>query len=91
MKANGVPSTDSFAPYAFDAWLIFADAASRAKAKAQPGAPEFHEALREALFSVENLAGTQGLYNFTPDSSYGVDERSLVLMQLVDGKWKYAP
>ena len=91
LKANGVPSTDSFAPYAFDAWLIFADAAARAKAKAQPGAPEFHDALRQALFSVENLAGTQGLYNFTPDSSYGVDERSLVLMQLVDGKWKYAP
>ena len=91
LKANGVPSTDSFAPYAFDAWLIFADAAARAKTKAQPGAPEFHDALREALFSVENLAGTQGLYNFTPDSSYGVDERSLVLMQLVDGKWKYAP
>lgn len=91
LKANGVPSTDSFAPYAFDAWLIFADAAERAKAKAQPGTPEFHGALREALFSVKDLAGTQGLYNFTPASSYGVDERSLVLMQLVDGKWKYVP
>ncbi len=91
LKANGVPSTDSFAPYAFDAWLIFADAAVRAKAKAQPGTPEFHDALREALFSIKNLAGTQGLYNFTPDSSYGVDERALVLMRLVDGKWKYEP
>ena len=91
LKANGVPSTDSFAPYAFDAWLIFADAAERAKAKAQPGTPEFHGALREALFSVKDLAGTQGLYNFTPASSYGVDERSLVLMQLADGKWKYVP
>ena len=91
LKANGVPSTDSFAPYAFDAWLIFADAAERAKAKAQPGTPEFHDALREALFSVKDLAGTQGLYNFTPASSYGVDERSLVLMQLADGKWKYVP
>ena len=35
LKANGVASTDSFAPYAFDAWLIFADAAARAKAKAR--------------------------------------------------------
>ena len=85
------PSTDSFAPYAFDAWLIFADAAVRAKAKAQPGTPEFHDALREALFSIKDLAGTQGLYNFTPASSYGVDERALVLMRLVDGKWKYEP
>jgi branched-chain amino acid transport system substrate-binding protein len=91
LKANGVPSTDSFAPYAFDSWLIFADAAPRAKAKAQPGTPEFHAALREALFSVKDLAGTQGFYNFTPASSYGVDERALVLMKLVDGKWVYLP
>jgi branched-chain amino acid transport system substrate-binding protein len=91
LKANGVPSTDSFAPYAFDAWLIFTDAAARAKAKAEPGTPEFHLALRDALFSVKDLAGTQGLYNFTPASSYGVDDRSLVLMRLVDGKWKYEP
>ena len=60
LKANGVPSTDSFAPYAFDAWLIFADAAVRAKAKAQPGTPEFHDALREALFSIKDLAGHAG-------------------------------
>jgi branched-chain amino acid transport system substrate-binding protein len=90
-KANGVPSTDSFAPYAFDAWLIFADAAPRAEKKAKPGTPEFHAALHEALFSVKNLAGTQGLYNFTPESSYGVGENALVLMRLVDGKWKYEP
>jgi branched-chain amino acid transport system substrate-binding protein len=90
-KANGVPSTDSFAPYAFDSWLLFADAAPRAKQKAEPGTPEFHAALREALFSVKELAGTQGLYNFTPASSYGVDERALVLMKLVDGKWVYVP
>ena len=90
-KANGAPSTDSFSPYAFDAWLLFADAAPRAKAKAAPGTPEFHAALREALFSVKDLAGTQGFYNFTPASAYGVDERALVLMRLVGGKWIYEP
>ena len=66
-------------------------AAPRAEKIAKPGTPEFHAALHEALFSVENLAGTQGLYNFTPDSSYGVGENALVLMRLVDGKWKYEP
>ena len=75
LKANGVASTDSFAPYAFDAWLIFADAAARAKAKAAPGTPEFHAALRDALFSVKELAGTQGVYTFTAASGYGTDER----------------
>lgn len=89
VKATGQPSTDSFGPYAFDSWLLFADAATRAKGKAKPGTPEFRAALRDALFSVKDLAGTQGLYNFTPASSYGVDERALVLLKLVDGKWKY--
>ena len=91
LKANNTPSTDSFAPYAFDAWLVFADAAVRAKAKAAPGTPEFHDALREALFSVKDLAGAQGLYNFTAASPFGVDERALVFMRWVDGKWKYEP
>jgi branched-chain amino acid transport system substrate-binding protein len=91
LKANGAPSTDSFAPYAFDSWLIFADAAQRASKKAKPGTPEFHAALHEALFSVKGLAGTQALYNYSPASSYGADERGLVLMRLVGGKWKYEP
>jgi branched-chain amino acid transport system substrate-binding protein len=91
LKANGVASTDSFAPYAFDAWLIFADAAARAKAKAAPGTPEFHGALRDALFSVKELAGTQGVYTFTAASGYGTDERSLVLVRLVNGAWQYVP
>jgi branched-chain amino acid transport system substrate-binding protein len=90
-KANGAASTDSFAPYAFDAWLIFADAAKRAAEKAKPGTPAFHAALHEALFSVKGLAGTQALYNYSPASSYGADERGLVLMRLVGGKWKYEP
>jgi branched-chain amino acid transport system substrate-binding protein len=91
LKANGVASTDSFAPYAFDAWLIFADAAARAKAKAAPGTPEFRGALRDALFSVKELAGTQGVYTFTAASGYGTDERSLVLVRLVNGAWQYVP
>jgi branched-chain amino acid transport system substrate-binding protein len=91
LTANGVASTDSFAPYAFDAWLIVADAAPRAKAKAAPGTPEFHAAMRDAIFSIKELAGTQGIYNYTPASSYGTDERSLVLVRLVNGAWTYTP
>ena len=43
------------------------------------------------ISSVKDLAGTQGFYNFTPASAYGVDERALVLMRLVGGKWIYEP
>ena len=40
---------------------------------------------------MKELAGTQGVYNFTPASGYGADERSLVLVRLVDGDWQYVP
>ena len=90
-KANGVPSTDAFSAYAFDAWLIFSDAAKRAKAKAKPGTPEFHDALRDALFSVKDLAGTQGDLHLHAGLELWVDERALVLVRLQNGTWVYSP
>ena len=48
-KANGEAPADAFSPYAFDGWLVFVDAAKRAKATgAAPGTPAFRNALREA-------------------------------------------
>ncbi|WP_395708583.1 ABC transporter substrate-binding protein [Reyranella sp.] len=90
-KANGMPTTDGFSAYSFDAWLVFLDAAKRAMATAKPGTPEFRTALKNAIFTTKDLVGTHAIYNFKPGESYGVDERSLVLVRLVDGKWKYEP
>jgi branched-chain amino acid transport system substrate-binding protein len=91
-KANGMPTTDGFSAYSFDAWLVFLDAAKRAMAAgAKPGTPEFRVALKNAIFSTKDLVGTHAVYNFKPSDSYGVDERSLVLVRLVNGQWKYAP
>lgn len=90
-KVNGMPTTDGFSAYSFDAWLVFLDAAKRAMATAKPGTPEFRTALRNAIFTTKDLVGTHAVYNFKPGESYGVDERSLVLVRLVDGKWKYEP
>lgn len=90
-KANGMPTTDGFSAYSFDAWLVFLDAAKRAMASAKPGTPEFRTALKNAIFTTKDLVGTHAIYNFKPGESYGVDERSLVLVRLVDGKWKYEP
>ncbi len=91
LKAAGVPTTDGFSAYSFDAWLILLDAAKRAMATAQPGTPEFRTALRDALFSTKDLNGTHAIYNFKPGESYGVDERGLVLVRLDNGTWKYEP
>lgn len=90
-KANGVKSTDSFSAYAFDAWLIFTDAATRAMADAKPGTPEFRTALDHAIFSTKDLPGTEAIYTYTPASSYGADSRGLVMVRLVNGAWQYAP
>ena len=91
-KANGVPTSDGFSAYSFDAWLVFLDAAKRAMATgAKPGTPEFRVALKNAIFSTKDLVGTHAIYNYKPTDSYGVDERSLVMVRLVNGQWKYEP
>jgi branched-chain amino acid transport system substrate-binding protein len=91
-KANGVAPSDAFSAYSFDAWLIFADAAARALAtKAEPGTVQFREALHDAINSTKELVGTHGVYNFKPDSRYGSDERSRVIVKLEKGQWKLVP
>jgi len=91
-KANGMATTDGFSAYSFDAWLVFLDAAKRAMASgAKPGTPEFRTALKNAMFTTKDLVGTHAVYNFKPGESYGVDERSLVLVRLEGGQWKYQP
>ena len=72
-KANNAPTTD-----AFDGWLVMVDAAKRAMAKAQPGTPQFREALKDALLETKEIVGTHGVYNFKPGSVYGVDERARI-------------
>jgi len=88
-KVNGAPPTDAFSAYAFDAWLIFVDAAQRAMAaKNEPGTPQFRVALRDAIVTTKELVGTHGVYNFKPDSRYGSDERARVVVKLEKGQWK---
>jgi branched-chain amino acid transport system substrate-binding protein len=88
-KTNNEPARGAFAPYAFDAWLVLLDSAKRALATgAKPGTPEFRIALRDALVSTKDVIGTHGIYNFHAGSSFGVDKRALVLVKLVDSKWK---
>lgn len=89
LKANGVASNDGFSAYAFDAWLVLADASKRALAKAKPGTPEFRSALRDEMYQVKELAGSHGVFNFKEDSPYGTDMRALVLVKLEKGEWKF--
>jgi branched-chain amino acid transport system substrate-binding protein len=88
-KANNEPARGAFGPYAFDGWLVLLDSAKHALATgATPGTPEFRLALRDALVNAKDVVGTHGIYNFHPGDSFGVDRRALVLVKLIDGKWK---
>jgi branched-chain amino acid transport system substrate-binding protein len=88
LKATGVPSTDGFSAYSFDAWLLLIDSVKRALPKAKPGTPEFRAALREAIYSTSEVVGTHGVYTYRPESHLGTDRRALVLVQLEQGQWK---
>ncbi|MDM0077705.1 ABC transporter substrate-binding protein [Variovorax sp. J2P1-59] len=85
-KVNNAPTSDAFSAYSFDGWLVFTDAAARAKG--EPGTPEFRLSLRDAIASTKEVVGTHGVYNFKPGNLYGVDERARVIVKLENGQWK---
>lgn len=90
-KVNGAPTTDGFSAYSFDAWLVFLGAADRALKTTKPGTPEFRTALKEEIFKTKELPGVHSVYNFKKGEIYGVDERSLVVVKLENGLWKFEP
>ncbi len=87
-KVNNAPTSDAFSAYSFDGWLVFTDAAARAKG--EPGTPEFRQSLRDAIASTKEVVGTHGVYNFKPGDIYGVDQRARVIVKLENGQWKLA-
>lgn len=90
-RVHSQPTTDGFSAYAFDAWLVLADAVARVNPKLKPGTPEYREALRDAIYTTKELVGTHGVYNFKRGSISGVDKRARVMVQLDKGQWKYVP
>jgi branched-chain amino acid transport system substrate-binding protein len=90
-KVNGVPTTDAFSAYSFDAWRIFCNAAERALNNAKPGTSEFRSALNREILNTKELPGVHAIYNFAAGKTYGVDDRALVVARLVNGAWKYTP
>ncbi len=85
---NGKNSWNSFAAFSYDGMLVLEDAINRALKKAKPGTPEFRKAVRDEIRAVKELTATNGVYQFPEGSSYGVDERSVILVQVKNGDWK---
>ena len=88
-QANKEKSNDAFAPYAYDALVVLADALTRAKGT--PGTPEYRLSLRDAIVSTHEVVGAHAVYSFKPGERYGTDERSRVLVRLEKGAWKLVP
>lgn len=76
----------AFAGSAWDAMLIL-DAAMSRTGDAKPGTAEFRKAVRDAIQDGHDVVGTNGVYHYTAQDHYGVDERSRVMITVKDGRF----
>lgn len=87
----GKGTRNPFAGYAWDAMLIVSAAVPDALRAAEPGTPQFREALRMALESGKEVTGTHAVYRYTPEDHEGVDQRSRILVVVKNGAYQYLP
>lgn len=87
--ANGPDSMSVFSANAVDANLLLRAGLAGALAKQKPGTEAFRAALRDSLEQVRDLVTTQGVINMSTTDHVGYDKRAAVMMQIVDGGWKY--
>jgi branched-chain amino acid transport system substrate-binding protein len=87
-KGTGKPRS-TFAGHAWDALqMSFA-----ALGKVAPTMPldQARARVRDELEKARNFAGTGGIFNMSPEDHVGLDERSMVLVAIEGGTWKYLP
>ncbi|MEO3997824.1 ABC transporter substrate-binding protein [Mesorhizobium sp. CAU 1732] len=87
--AHGAGSLSSFGGHMYDAAQLLTAALPAALEAGEPGTAEFRSGLRDALESLEEVAGVHGVFNTTPENHDGHDERSRVLVVVENGAWKY--
>lgn len=78
----------TFGANVYDAGILLEKAVPTALKKAKPGTVEFREALREALETTKEVAGTQGVYNMSPNDHSGFDKRGREMIIVKNGQWK---
>ncbi|GGK17278.1 branched-chain amino acid ABC transporter substrate-binding protein [Deinococcus malanensis] len=84
----GKDSVSTFGAHMWDAGLLMQKALPVALKKAKPGTAAFREALRTALESSRNVIGAHGIFNLSATDHLGLDARSRVMVQVVNGTWK---
>ena len=87
-KAYGAGTVSTFGGHAWDAGVLLANAVPAALKAGQPGTVEFRRGLRDAIEHSKDVAGAHGIFNMSPTDHLGLDQRSRVMVQIVNGKWK---
>ncbi len=89
---HGEGTINTFGGHMWDAGMLIANAIPSAlETGAKPGTAEFRKALRDAIEQTSDLAASQGVFNMSKSDHAGLDERSRVIVKVVDGKWTYQP
>ena len=85
---HGPGSRSLFGASAWTAAVWLEAAVPQALKKARPGTPEFRAALRDALESMKEVVSPEAVFSMSPTNHNGSDQRSQVLVRIVDGAWK---
>jgi branched-chain amino acid transport system substrate-binding protein len=86
--AHGKGSATTFGAHSWDAGILLAATVPQALKKGQPGTKEFRAALRDALENVRDTVGAHGVYNMSASDHVGLDQRSRVMVRIVNGAWQ---
>ncbi len=70
----------TFGGYAHDAFLILTDALARAGS-------DDPQKIRDAIEAVSGLAGTTGIYSFSPEDHLGLDLSAFRMLEIKGGAW----
>lgn len=87
-KAKYKQTPATFGANVYDAGILLEKAVPVALKTAKPGTVQFREALRNALETTKEVAGTQGVYNMSPTDHSGFDKRGREMIIVKNGQWK---
>ena len=83
----GAGSRTTFGGHAWDAYVLLQHAIPDALKKGQPGTKAFRAALRDALESGKDVAGSNGVFSINATDHNGMDNRARVIVRIENGKW----
>ena len=87
----GPDTRNIFSGSGYDATVLINLAVPEALKAGKPGTPEFREGLRTSIENLKGVMGARGEYNMSPTNHVGLDQSSLALGKLEQGKWVLVP